>query len=373
VATLAFLPPALVIQDRALQSSLYRTPRRLSEGLMLIRGDTSLIMLEVKNRGRGKADSVRAQVLVDGEGWNAHFLGRSRVISLRDLPPDSSDQIWLPVLADERAEAENVKLLVVITERRLAYGVIDTIWLPARRRYLTYDAQFADLMRRSMYDSAGALCRRQLVMEPHRGTLYGDLGAVYDSLGDRARAVEQYVIAAERGDRRGVAWLQVNAVLKENTLVRYESVPLPFLDAAKSVTIGVFPSPVAEDDPSGERLYSALRGSTDRKRVVLVPYRAMVSQLGVASILSSDSVALRKLSRDLGIAYVVEAKDAEKTMQGFTLSVVRTADGQPVFARKFQQSVVSTALQDLGRLFKESLAPVYTAKRVYSAKGGRWR
>jgi len=224
-----------------------------------------------------------------------------------------------------------------------------------------------------MYDSAGALCRRQLVIEPHRGTLYGDLGSVYDSMGDRALAVEQYVIAAERGDRRAVAWLQVNATSRENTLVRYESVALSFLESAAAVTIGVFPTPVADDDPAGERLYSALRANTDRKRVILVPYRAMISQLGVASMRGSDSVALKKLSRDLGIAYVVEARDADKKMQGFTLSVVRTSDGQGIFTRKFQQSAVSTALQDLGRLFKESLAPVYTTKRVYSAKGGRWR
>jgi hypothetical protein len=373
VATQAFLPPALVIVNRSLTSPLYPGPRRLADAPMLVRGDTGVVMLEVKNLGRGKADSIRAAVAIEGEGWNAHFLGRSHVVVLRDLPADSSDVITFPILADERAEAESIRVLVGITERRAAYGLMDTIRLPARRRYLTFDAQFADLMKRGLFDSAGVLCRRQLTIEPHRATLYADLGDVYDSMGDRARAVEQFVAAADRGDRRAASWLQVNATFKENTSVRYESTPLPFLDAGATVTIGVFPSPVAEDDPAGERLYSALRANTDRKRVVLVPYKAMTSQLGAASILSSDSGALRKMSRDLGITYVIEARDADRKMQGFTLSVVRTADAQGIFARKFQPSAVSTALQDLGRLFKESLVPVYTTKRMYSAKAGRWK
>ena len=138
--------------------------------------------------------------------------------------------------------------------------------------------------------------------------------------------------------------------------------------AAGTVTLGVFASPVADGDPSGERLYNTLRSSTDRKKVILIPYRAMTSQLGAASIRSTDSTALKKLGRDLGIAYVVDAREAEKNLQSFTLTVIRTSDGQEVFARKFQQSSVSTALQDVGRLFKESLAPVYTAKRVYSTR-----
>ena len=373
VTTQAFLPPALVVVNRSLQSPLYPGPRRLADAPMLVRGDTGVIMLEVRNRGRGKADSVRATVAIDGEGWNAHFLGRSRVILLRDLPADSSEVITFPILADERAEAESLRVFVAVTERCAAYGIMDTICLPVRRRYLTFDSQFADLMKRGMVDSAGVLCRRQLTIEPHRATLYADLGDVYESLGDRARAVEQYVAAADRGDKRAASWLQVNATFKENTSVRYESMPLPFLDAGATVTIGVFPSPVAEDDPAGERLYGTLRANTDRKRVILVPYKAMISQLGAASILSSDSVALKKLSRDLGITYVIEAREADRKMQGFTLSVVRTADSQGIFARKFQQSAVSTALQDLGRLFKESLVPVYTTRRMYSAKAGRWK
>jgi hypothetical protein len=212
-----------------------------------------------------------------------------------------------------------------------------------------------------------------LAIEPHRTSLYADLGAVYDSLGDRGRAVEQYVVAADRGDRKAATWLFLNASFKENTSVKYDAMPLPFLDGGTPVTIGVFPTPVSTDDPAGERLYTLLRMNTDRKRVILVPYRAMISQLGVTSILSTDSLALKRMAKDLGITYVIEVRETDKQMQSFLLAVVRTADGQVVFSRKFQQSVTSTGMQDVGRLFKESLVPVYNTKRIYSPKGARWK
>jgi hypothetical protein len=370
VRTLAFLPPAFEVVNRLLQSPLYSAFRRLADAPLVIRGDTSLIMLELKNHGRGKADSLRATITIDGEGWNAHFLGRTRVLV---LPADSSEFISFPILADERAEIDSIRIRVAVTERHAAYGLTDTIRLAARRRYLSFDAQFADLMRRGMYDSAGTLCRRQMAIEPHRTSLYADLGAVYDSLGDRGRAVEQYVVAADRGDRRAANWLLLNASFKENTSVKYESTPLPFLDVGAPVTIGVFPTPANADDPGGERLYNLLRANTDRKKVILVPYRAMISQLGVTSILSTDLLALKKMSKDLGITYIIEAREVEKQLQSFLLAVVRTADGQVIFSRKFQQSVVSTGLQDVGRLFKESLVPVYNTKRTYSPKGARWK
>ncbi len=368
VPTRAFRPPVLEIVDRLLQSPEHGVYKRLADRPMLIRGDTSAIVLEIRNRGRGRADSLRAIVTVDGEGWNAHFLGSSRVTSLRDLEPDSSEFIVIPLLADERAEAEYISLRVAVTERHPACAIADTIRIPARRRFLSFDALFADLMRRGDFDSAGVLCRRQLVVEPRRATLYAFLGAVYDSLGDRSRAVEQYSIAAERGDRTASSWLQANSVFREATSVRYEAMPLPFLDGGPTVTIGVFPVPAGDDDPAGERLYGLLRANTDRKRVVLVPYKAMTSQLGVTAIRSGDSLALKKMSRDLGITYVVEAREADRLMQSFSLAVVRTADGQLVFSKKFQQSVVSTALQDAGRLFRESVVPVYSTRKVYSPK-----
>ncbi len=373
VKTQAFLPPALEVVDRLVQSPARGAFRRLVDGPLLIRGDTSIVLLQIRNRGKGRADSIRATVTIDGEGWNAHFLGRSRVVALQDLPVDSSEAFAIPILADERAEADSVRIRVAINERHGAYGITDTVRLAARRRYLTFDAQFEDLMRRGYYDSAGVLCRRQLAIEPHRAALYSDLASVYDSLGDLARAVEQYVAAAERGDRRAASWLQANATFKENTTVRYEAMPLPFLDAGATVTIGVFPFPVSGDDPGGERLYNALRANTERKRVMLVPYKAMISQLGVASMRSGDSVALKRLSRDLATTYVIEARDVDKLKQSFSLTVIRTADGQVVFTRRFQQSVVSTALQDVGRLFKESLVPVYSTRKTYSLRPGRWR
>jgi hypothetical protein len=368
VETQAFQPPALVVTGRFLQTPMDPAPRPLDGGSLLIRGDTSVVTLVLSNRGRGKADSVRAAVWVDGEGWNAYYLGRSRAIPLLDIPVDSAETVWIPLVADERAEAEHVRIFVTVTERSGMCGIADTIRIPVRRRFLTFDAQFADLMRRALYDSARVLCQRRLAIEPYRAGLYVNLGEVYELLGDHPRAVEQYVAAADRGDRRAAAWLQQNATYSENTLVRYESVALPFFAAAGTVTLGVFASPAADDDPSGERLYNTLRSSTDRKKVILIPYRAMTSQLGASSIRSTDSTALKRLGRDLGIAYVVDAREAEKNLQSFTLTVIRTSDGQQVFARKFQQSSVSTALQDVGRLFKESLAPVYTAKRVYSTR-----
>ncbi len=371
VATRAFRPPALEIADRLLQTSGEKVYRRLADRPMLIRGDTSAIVLEIRNRGRGRADSLRATVMLDGEGWNAHFLGSSRVTALRDLEPDSSEFVVIPILADERAEAEYISLRVAVSERHPACGIADTIRVPARRRFLTFDAQFADLMRRGDFDSAGTLCRRQLLLEPRRAALYALLGAVYESLGDRSRAVEQYAFAAERGDRTAASWLQANATFREVTSVRYEAMPLPFLDGGTTVTVGVFPVPAGDDDPAGDRLYGLLRSNTDRKRVVLVPYKAMTSQLGLASIRSADSVALRKMSRDLGITYVIDVREADRTMQSFSLIVLRTADAQMVFTRKFQQSVVSTALQDAGRLFRESMVPVYSTRKAYSPKPTR--
>lgn len=371
VATRAFRPPVLEIVDRLLQSPEQGVYRRLADRPMLIRGDTSAIVLEIRNRGRGRADSLRANVTIDGEGWNVHYLGSSRVTVLRDLEPDSSEFVVIPILADERAETEYISLRVTVSERHPACAISDTIRVPARRRFLSFDAQFADLMKRKDFDSADVLCRRQIVIEPRRAALYAFLGAVYDSLGDRSRAVEQYAIAAERGDRTAASWLQANAASREATSVRYEAMPLPFLDGGPTVTIGVFPVPASDDDPAGERLYGLLRTNTDRKRVVLVPYRAMTSQLGVTAIRSGDSLALKKMSRDLGITYVIDANEADKTMQSFFLTVVRTADGQVVFSRKFQQSVVSTALQDAGRLFRESMVPVYSTRKVYSPKAIR--
>jgi hypothetical protein len=373
VRTLAFLPPAFEVVNRLLQSPLYSAFRRLADAPVVVRGDTSLIMLELKNRGRGKADSVTATVTIDGEGWNAHFLGRTRVLVLPDLPADSSEFISFPILADERAEIDSIRIHVAVSERHSAYGIADTIRLAARRRYLTFDAEFAGLMKRGLYDSAGTLCRRQIAIEPHRSDLYTDLGVVYESLGDRARAVEQYVVAAERGDRKAAAWLLLNASFKENTSVKYDAMPLPFLDSAVPVTIGVFPTPANADDPAGERLYNLLRANTDRKRVILIPYRAMISQLGVTSVLSTDSLALKRMAKDLGITYIIEAREADKQLQSFLLAVVRTADGQVIFSRKFQQSVTSTGMQDAGRLFKESLVPVYNTKRTYGPKGAWWK
>ncbi len=371
VGTRAFRPPVLEIADRLIQSQEAGVYRRLADRPMLIRGDTSAIVLEIRNRGRGRAEGLRATVAIDGEGWNAHFLGRSRETALRDLEPDSSEFFVVPLLADERAEAEFISLRVSVSERHPACGISDTIRITARRRFLSFDAQFADLMRRGDFDSAGVLCRRQLAIEPRRATLYAFLGAVYDSLGDRSRAVEQYAIAAERGDRTAASWLQANAAFREATSVRYEAMPLPFLDGGPTVTIGVFPVPARDDDPAGERLYGLLRANTDRKRIVLVPYKAMTSQLGVTAIRSGDSLALKRMSRDLGITYVVEAKEADRTMQSFSLTVVRTSDGQVVFSRKFQQSVVSTALQDAGRLFRESMVPVYSTRKIYSPRSVR--
>lgn len=371
VATQAFLPPALEVVDRLLQSSERGVYRRLADGSMLIRGDTSAVVLEISNRGRGKADSLQATVAIDGEGWNAHYLGASRAMILRDLPPDSSQFLVIPLLADERSEADSVRIRVAINGRHPGCTIAESIRLPARRRYLTFDAQFADLMKRRDFDSAEVLCRRQIAIEPHRAVLYAYLGAAYDSLGNRPSAVEQYVVAAERGIRSATAWLQANATFRENTSVRYENMPLPFLDAGATVTIGVFPVPASDGDPAGERLYGALRSNTDRKRVILVPYKAMTSQLGVAAIRIGDSVALKKMSRDLGITYVIDARDADKSMLNFSLTVVRTADGQVVFSRKFQPSVVSTALQDVGRLFRESMVPVYSTRKTYSPRAGR--
>jgi hypothetical protein len=210
-----------------------------------------------------------------------------------------------------------------------------------------------------------------MLLEPHRVSLYLNLAAVYENLGDRPRAVEMYVTASDRGDRRAAAWLETNAAYKEVTSVRYESMPLPFLDAGATVTIGVFPLPPTADDPNGEGLYNALRTSIDRKRIVLVPYRAMISQLGLSALTSSDAATLKKAARELNITYVIDARDADKLLQSFTLNITRTADGQSAFSRRFQQSVTSSALQDVARLFKDSTVPVYNTKRAYRSRSGR--
>jgi hypothetical protein len=371
ITTQAFLPPALEVTNRWIQSVSNPVLRKVSDAPLIIRGDTSTIVLQVKNRGRGKADSLRATVFPEGENWNVHFTGHSRVLKLLDLPPDSSDFISFSVLGDERAEAESIYVRVAISERRPTYGIIDTIRLPARRRFLSFDAQYADLMKRRMFDSAGALCRRQMVVEPHRASLYASLGAVYESLGDQQRAVSMYATGSDRGDRVATAWLAAHATCREVTSVRYESLPLPFLDAGTTVTLGVFPAPPAEGDSSGERLYNTLRSSADRKRLVLVPYRAMISQLGVKSLSVTDAATLGKASRDLDITYLVDARDADKAGQAFTLSVTRTSDAQVVFTRRFQKSSTSTALQDVAKLFKDSMVPLYDTKRLYSPKTGR--
>jgi hypothetical protein len=371
IPTQAFLPPALEVTNRWLQSTMNPGARRMADAPLVIRGDTTTIFLQVKNKGRGRADSLRATVMPDGEGWNVTYTSRSRVLLIRNLAPDSSDLIGFSIVGDERAEADSIQIRVSITERRPAFGIIDTLRLPARRRFLTFDAQFADLMGRQMFDSAAVLCKRQMLIEPHRVSLYSDLGLVYESLGDRSRAVEMYIIASDRGDRNATAWLETNATFKEVTSVRYESMPLPFLDAGASVTIGVFSFPPSTADPSGESLYNTLRASTDRKRIVLVPYRAMISQLGVASLTISDAVTLKRAARDLNITYVIEARDVDKQLQSFTLTIIRTVDGQSAFSRRFQQSVTSTALQDVARLFKDSTVPVYNTKRAFRPKPGR--
>jgi hypothetical protein len=371
IVTQAFLPPALEVTNRWIQSASNPVLRKVSDAPLIIRGDTSTIVLQVRNRGRGKADSLRATVFPEGESWNVHFTGRSRVLKLHDLLPDSSDFISFSILGDERAEAESIYVRVAINERRPIYGITDTVRLPARRRFLSFDAQYTDLMKRRMFDSAAALCRRQMAIEPHRASLYASLGAVYESVGDQQRAVSMYATASDRGDRGATAWLAAHATCKEVTSVRYESLPLPFLDAGTTVTLGVFPAPPAEGDSSGERLYNTLRASADRKRLVLVPYRAMISQLGVKSLSLTDAAILSKASRDLDITYVVDARDADKTGQVFTLCVTRTSDAQSVFTRRFQKSATSTALQDVAKLFKDSMVPVYDTKRMYSPKTGR--
>jgi hypothetical protein len=367
----AFLPPLLEVTNAWIQSVTNPQMRKISEAPLLVRGDTTVVILEVKNRGKGKADSIRANIGLEGEGWNVKFASHARSLILRDLLPDSSDLISFAIVGEEKAEAESIYVKVGITERRSSYGLTDLLRFPARRRFLTFDALFADLMARRMFDSAAALCKRQMVLDPRRVSLYSNLADAYENMGDRARAVEMYVAAADRGDRAASAWLLTNATFKEATSVRYETMPMPFLDAGTTVSIGVFPMTPTDDDPAGERLYNALRGSIDRKRVILVPYRAMVSQLGVTSLNITDAAALHRAAKDLNITYIVDARDLDKSMQSFTVCLTRTADAQSVFSRRFQPSVTSTALQDVARMFKDSAVPVYNTKRVYKSKSGR--
>ncbi len=371
--TQALLPPKIEVTSRWIQSASNPTLRKISDDPMIIRGDTSFIALQVTNKGRGRADSLRVSVKLEGDGWNAHYASGSRVLTLRDLPPDSSDVIRFSLVADERAQAESVDLTIGISERRAAYGVTDSLRLPARQRFLSFDEHYSNLMKRRMYDSALTLCRRQMVLEPRRASLYAVMGSVYESLNDPERAVSMYVTASDRGDRSATAWLRTHATFKEVISVTYESLPLPFLDAGSIVTVGVFSLPPTEADPAGEGLYNILRTSADRNRVVLVPYRAMVSQLGRQSLTVTDSGALKKAAKDLNITYVVDVVGADKQVQSFELRITRTVDGQIVFARQFQQSATSTALQDVARLFKDSLVPVYATHRTYSPKTGRGR
>jgi len=91
----------------------------------------------------------------------------------------------------------------------------------------------------------------------------------------------------------------------------------------------------------------------------------------VTSLASSDAATLKRAARDLNITYVIEARDADKQLQSFTLTITRTVDGQSVFSRRFQQSVTSTALQDVARLFKDSTVPVYNTKRAFRPRLGR--
>jgi hypothetical protein len=371
IPTQALLPPALEVTNRWMQSMMDPALRPIAQAPLLVRGDTTTIILEVKNKGRGKADSVRASLHLEGEGWNVRFVGGSREVKVRDLPPDSSDLVSFAILGEEKAEAESIYAKIAFSERRPAFAITDVIRFPARRRFLTFDALFVDLMSRRLFDSAATLCKRQIVLDPRRTSLYSKLADAYQNMGDPVRAVEMYTVAAERGDRGASGWLQANATFKEVTSVRYESMPLPFLDAGATVSIGVFPLPPVDDDPSGERLYNTLRTSIDRKRVILVPYRAMTSQLGVTSLSVTDVAALHKASKELNITYVIDVRDGDRSMQGFTLCLTRTADGQTVFSRRFVQSVTSSALQDVARMFKDSAVPVYNTKRVYKIKPGR--